>query len=488
MYTKKLIIFYFLLFSAVLFCAPSGDLILQEREARLNQLREKLSPMNEKKRSSSLSGIEKVDGVLELVSPDESTKSYSLMEAAKEALKNNDELEMLEMELEKGASQELIALKEDRMSVSFNGGINRAGNIGNDPATEYTRRIVDLSHQEDSYYGGFDFSYNLMDGGVSQGRWQKQQLYSEMLKLDYKEKKQEIILDVANIYIQLILVEEELDVSSYEIEKARFHLAELERNPLRDERFPVEVLEAKVELESLLNEEFALRNRRIELQNHFASLLDLPADEQFVMDKNAKTKILNDTVENLESKSVHSSLLIKRAKLEKAMAEAEHSSLKAKEQPKLDLFGKMDYSRLMDRARVDEVRYLAGVTVDWNLFDGNVNRSRQRISNQNRAISENRVEYVTLKVKNGVRYQFQKFLDASNRLASSINNIRLAKQVLYEAEERFEKKQLSRLKLLNSRLQYKKAILNYYHLLGDMILSKLQVFKQLGELDENVFG
>ena len=79
-------------------------------------------------------------------------------------------------------------------------------------------------------------------------------------------------------------------------------------------------------------------------------------------------------------------------------------------------------------------------------------------------------------------------MDIKNRIPVVQNNLKLARSILYEAEDRFQKKQLNKTKLLENRIKFKKSLLRYYEVLGSLIKSKLKLFAVSGQLDENIFG
>ena len=79
-------------------------------------------------------------------------------------------------------------------------------------------------------------------------------------------------------------------------------------------------------------------------------------------------------------------------------------------------------------------------------------------------------------------------MDIKNRIPVVQNNLKLARSISYEAEDRFQKKQLSKSKLLENRINFKKSLLRYYEVLGNLIQVKLKLFGVSGQLNESVFG
>jgi outer membrane protein TolC len=487
MLCRLLYVFFLCFFSGAVFAGSSGDRILQEREVRMNALSDKLHPLQEKKSGSALADIENIDGSIELVN-ESAVRSFSLQEAIKQTLKNNVRLKNQQLNVQNSRINKRLAPRIQKFNLDVQSGVNWAGVIEGDSRDRYHRQLSNLDHKEDAYHLGMRFYYTLLDGGISKGLYEQASLQEQLTILEQEKIRQDLMVKTVKGYVELILLQEELTIAGYELELARNILAEKERNPTFDPRMAMEVLDSKLKLELAHSREAEVRNALKTQKDKFRILLGLPEDEDFVPEKNARTRSLEESVDGLILHAMSHSIKIKTADLRRRIAEAERLAISGEQNPDLQLFGKTGYVRLLDRDKADEIRYVAGVEVNWNLFNGGDHRNTMSRNRNEIQILRNEEEALKEEVAASVRACFYRFFEAQNRLPTGVANVRFAQQLLFEAEERFQKKQLSRENLLSARIEYRKSVRQYYYSLGEMIRAKIELLAETGQLNESVFG
>ena len=208
----------------------------------------------------------------------------------------------------------------------------------------------------------------------------------------------------------------------------------------------------------------------------------------FGLDKDAKTKTINDSLEAFITIAEKNSLQLRAIRLEQAKAKYIHKVIKSEQLPFVNLNAKTHYARLVDRADLDELRFKFGVKFDMNLFNGKYTEHKLKANDKQKTISKNEYEDKLIQLRNDVTLFYNLFVDIKNRIPVVQNNLKLARSILYEAEDRFQKKQLNKTKLLENRINFKQSLLRYYEVLGSLIKSKLKLFGVSGQLDEKIFG
>lgn len=474
-------------YAVILAAEQSGDRILQEREARISVLADKLNPLQEKKSASALADIDNIDGSIELVSAS-AVRTFSLQAAIQQALQNNLRLKNQQLRLQNSRFNKMIEPRIQKFNLDLQSGINWAGTIEGESRSRLSRQLSNLDHKEDAYHVGLRFDLPLLDGGISKGLYEKTSFQEQLSKLEQEKIKQDLMVDTVNAYVDIITLQEELVLVGYEVELARDILMEKERNPTFDQRLAMEVLASKLRLEESHGNEVKVRNQLKQAKDRFRFLLGLTESDDFTPEKNARTRTLDETVDGLLLNAMTHSLEIKMAELRRKVAEAERQIMSGEQNPDLNLFGRTGYVRLLDRDKADEIRYVAGFEINWHVLNGGDDRhimSKNRNEIQLLANEENLLrEEIAIRVKS----LFYRFFEAQNRLPNGVANVRFAQQLLFEAEERFQKKQLSREKLLAARVEYRRSVRQYYHYLGEMICAKIELLAATGQLNESVFG
>ncbi len=481
-------IFLFIAISHFVFCATVGDAILQSREAEMNSLQDKLSPLNERQVSSALSNISRIDDSIQLVDPKEGIASFTLLETVKRVLANNKALKNYSLKLKNAEDSVKIVSNFQKFNIDMDMGFGKAGNFGDDSRDQFHRHMFDLTNLEDSFHIGLDFNFSLLDGGKSDGQTKIAKLKTELSEVEKQIFKQSLLESTTKLFVSLILIQERLDIASIDVEIARNSLNFEQIKPSRDSRMSVPILNAKLQLEKALQEEFTLRNEMRYKKSQFRHLVGLDQSTNFGLDKNAKTKTISDSLQSFLKIAEKNSLKLKTIRLEQAAARYNYKIIKSEQLPFVDLQASTHYARLADRSDLDELRFKFGVKFDMNLFNGRTTASKLKSNDRQKDIKKNKYEDALIEVRDQTSLHYNLFSDLKVRIPIVQNNLKLARSILYEAEDRFQKKQLNKDKLLENRINFKKSLLRYYEVLGSLINAKLKLFSISGQLDENVFG
>lgn len=470
-------------------CAETlGDAILQSREVEINSLQDQYSPLREQQTSSALSNVSRIDGSIKLIDPKEGIPSFTLLETVKRVLSNNKNLKNYSIRIRKAQDNVLIARNSNKFNIDLDMGFGKAGNFGDDSRDLFHRHQFDLTNLEDSFHIGVDFNLSLLDGGKSNNETKVAKLKKTLSEIEEQKFRQNLLESTTNLFVDLILLEEKLEIALMGVEMARNTLNNEESKPSRDSRMPVSMLNAKLQLENIVQEELKLRSEMAHKKSQLKYLIGLDQKTNFGLNKDAKTKTINDSLQAFLKLAEKNSLQLRAIRLEQAKADYLKKIIKSEQLPFVKLNAKTHYARLADRADLDELRFKFGVKFDMNLFNGKSTEYKVKANDKQKTISKNNYEAMLIQLRNDVTLYYNLFVDTKNRIPVVKNNLKLARSILYEAENRFQKKQLSKSKLLENRINFKKSLLRYYEVLGNLIQSKLNLFGITGQLDESVFG
>lgn len=470
------------------FTETLGDRILQNREAQLNAMKDDLSPFKERKITSALANVASIDGSIKLLDPKEGLLSFTLLDAIKRALEKSYTLRNGELKLKNATDDSKIVNNFQNLNVDLKMGLGKAGNFGDDSRDDFHRHLYDLSNLEDSFHIGLNFEYPLIDGGKSSGEIELSKVQKELINLDVIESKQNLLKKITDLFIQMILLQEKLEIASMSVEMARYKLASEENKPASDPQMPVNLLSLKLVLEKELQSEFTLRNELRHNQSNFRNLLGLDEKANFGIDKDAKTRTIQDSLTALITLAEKNAIPLQKIRLRQAGQTHAYRVIKSQQLPFVDLYAKTNYARLADRSDLHEMRFNFGLKFDMNLFDGKKTSTKMQINERLKSIHENDYNKTLVSMRSEITRYFNQFVDLRARISITQNNLKLARSIMYESEDRFQKRQINKYQLLGSRLTFKQSLLQYYEIMGNLIQTKINLFALTGQLNENVFG
>ena len=468
--------------------ATLGDRILEERYERMQAAADRDNPLRGIRVPTSLENLENIGGGVQLVSEDSNGISLTLLEAVRVALEKNPSLVSQTHRLK--ASQELSIARPTarKLFADFRTGLNLANNLDNDPRSFQNRRLFDVSHQENSLYFGLDLRFPLLDGGKSSALMAQGTLEEQLEKVRSKKYRQEVLMEVAKTYVEMILLDEKLRLSDLVIEKNRYETTEEQRKPNQDPNFPVNLLKARMKLDVALQERIDLSASKRLAISKFRSLLGWKSDQKFQLDRNARTRLIRESKEALLDAAIKNSPRLNELKILQKIKDQKRRALHANKELSLDLMGKTEYTKLVESQGVDEIRYLIGFELKTNITDS---RTTLHMMNSNReeklALARLQEEAQTM-AQAELNTAYEYYLDFKKRISAHLDNAKLARRVQMEAEDRLRGGIISKLNLMDHRIQYQKALLAYYEALTNLIHAKLKIFELSGMLDEEAFG
>ena len=174
--------------------------------------------------------------------------------------------------------------------------------------------------------------------------------------------------------------------------------------------------------------------------------------------------------------------------MRKKALEHEKAKTLSKRGISLDLFGKTSYARLFDRNGLDEIRYLAGIELGTHLLDGGKTATRLEVNRLDSLLQDLGENQITQETENELRVDFKALQAAKVGIPVRKSHVRLARSLLLDSEADFDRGQIAKAHLLDRRISYRQAVLNYYQALESFMLSKLRLFQTLGRLDVGLFG
>jgi outer membrane protein TolC len=461
-----------------------GDRVLEEREARLRELSSSLQPS----KNSSLQGFENQDGKLELLDPATIAPTLTLAESIRLSLRHKKTQDFSELRLKRAIFRRRLTNPMRRLSAEIRTGVNLADNLGNDSRNAFHRHIFDLAHQEDAYYADLKLDYPILDGGISTAKEQMGRLEEEILEYQGIQEEQALIRRVAEVFVEVLVLEERLDLAHLRKQRAAEKLLRNERANSVNSSEALGILKSKIKLQQEEDQLSLLQTGRLALRQEFSSLVGLVDKPDFKIDKNARTRVIKETLEGLLKEASSQSPALKILGLKKKILQLQKSVILGKRGLSLDLFGKTSYSRLFDRNGLDEIRYLAGLEIGTHLLDGGQAATRLEVNRVESTLEDYHQNGVSQRINNEIRVNYLALRSAKTSIPIRKSHVRLARSLLLDAETDFNQKQVSKTALLDQRIAYREAILSYYQALQSFMHSKLKLFQAIGRLDETLFG
>ncbi len=468
--------------------ANSGieDKILQEREARLEAIGGDFNPLRETSRTSALAGATIGSSGIELEDPSNRTRSYSLQEVIQMAMEQSREIKQSQIEQRIYLNRERLATDFQKLNVDVISGYNRADNSGQDPRNATSRRVMDLTNLENSFYAGMEISLPIYDSGKGFAKNRIAEYETAISKWESKQTQMKLLLEISTSFMNQIQIREEISLMELIVEATKEKVSEAARVN-RDDRMPLELLKLQLELRQNEDELTQKRIQERNLRSRFRHQIGLEENIEYGLLKQAKTKILSEPLAGLWAILLQFSPEVKILELKEKINRERHLIVNTNQQPEVDLLSKATYARHNEQTAADEVRWLVGVEFGLNVLDGKKTRNQRRIESDSQIILRHQKDSIMSQLRVDLEESFQKYVEGQNRVDANAKQLKLARSILFEGEERFRQNRILRPELLEVRISYRKALYQYYSVLKDMILAKLQVFALIGKLDETIF-
>ncbi len=362
------------------------------------------------------------------------TQAISLAEALELAKRNNNELQVSVLELERTKA----ALREAQAAllptVDLSADVSNSRNVGDTYSVKKSRQenpgaeIPDAKSNTD-FNGNARIKYDLYTSGRRKYTIKEAEERIRFQELDVETKSEQIRLDVARAYYNLQQADENVRISQSAVENAQASLKDanaLERAGVGT-RF--DVLRSQVNLANSQQElTKALSDQQIARRN-LAPLLNLPQSVSITAADPVK-------LAGLWQHPLEQSIILayqNRPELEQQLAQRNISEAQRKQAlsalgPELSLVGQYNlFDRFNDSVNVVD-GYSVGVQATLRLYDGGAAKARASQAQKNIAIAETRFS----EQKNQIRFQVEQ---AYYTQAANLENVQTSNVALEQAKE-----------------------------------------------------
>jgi outer membrane protein TolC len=362
------------------------------------------------------------------------TQAISLAEALELAKRNNNELQVsiLELERTKAALQEAQASLLPTVDLSAD--VSNSRNVGDTYGVKKTRQenpgaeIPDAKSNTD-FTGNARIKYDLYTSGRRKYTIKEAEEKIRLQELDLERLSEQIRLNVSKAYYDLQQADENVRISQSAVENARASLKDanaLERAGVGT-RF--DVLRSQVNLANSQQDlTKALSDQQIARRN-LAPLLNLPQSVSIRAGDPVK-------LAGLWQHPLEQSIILayqNRPELQQQLAQRNISEAQRKQAlsalgPEVSLVGQYNlFDRFNDSVNVAD-GYSVGVQATLRLYDGGAAKARATQAQKNIAIAETRFS----EQKNQIRFQVEQ---AYYTQAANLENVQTSKVALEQAKE-----------------------------------------------------
>lgn len=348
------------------------------------------------------------------------TVPISLAQALELARRNNRNLQIAILELERSRS----ALRESQAAlfptVDINGNITNSGN-----------GIINNSSQSSStsFNGTAQLNYNLYTSGSRQAIIRQAEEELRVDELDVENQSREIALNVTTQYYNLQQADEQARINQSAVTNAQASLRDAQAREQAGVGTRFDVLQAQVNLadaqQQLTN---AITQQQI-ARRQFGTLLSLPQSQDVTAaDPVQLAGLWQQSLEQTIVEAFQNRPELPQQLAQRNIAEQQRRQALSQIGPQVGLVGNYNLlDRFDDRSSVTD-GYSVGLQASINLFDGGVARARAAQARSNIAIAETQFA----NQRDQIRFDVEQYYA---QLQSNLDNVQTSSVALEQARE-----------------------------------------------------
>lgn len=327
---------------------------------------------------------------------------------------------------------------------------------------------------------GFSLSLPLYTFGKLEGTVKSSLLSEKAEILNYEKVKNKLVYEVKLAYYNYLLAKKFEEVSQQTLSQAEEHCRAAEKRFKYGTVAKFDLIRADVEKKTA-EENLVKAKKNVELARmNFNNTLGLPLEE--------KIELEDIDFENLNFKNFSEEECFKNAlknrpeinQIEIAKKQAEIASKISRLLPTIGL--KLDYPLESSGSAFANERVLSGVIFfDFPLFDSGASRARVNQAKEN----EKKLKISQERLIDGIKLQIKEAIlnieEAKTRIITSEGILAQAKEALRMAEAGYKEGVTSNLELIDARLAFYRAKLNYIQAVFDYKIAEAKLIFAMGE-------
>ncbi|WP_233220953.1 TolC family protein [Chlorogloea sp. CCALA 695] len=356
----------------------------------------------------------------------EATEAISLQQALELARRNNRQLQVALLTLERSRANVREAQAEEYPTLNIRGGLN---NAGSNVFSYESNNFGSSTGSSTALRGTAQLSYNVYTAGARTARVRAAEEQLRFDQLDVERLTEQLRLDVSNDYYDLQQADEQVRINRAAVTNAEASLRDAQALEQAGVGTRFDVLRSQVQLananQNLTNALSQQQVSRRQLVNRLslsqvanaiasdpveiAGVWDLPLEDSIIQAFQNRAELQQDLVQrNISEQNRRLAL----ASIKPTVAVSSNYNIS-------DTFND-------DESFGDD--YSLGANVTWNLYDGGAAKARARAQSANIAIAETSFA----DTRNQVRFEVEQ---AYSSLQSNLANIQTASVALEQARE-----------------------------------------------------
>ncbi len=360
------------------------------------------------------------------------TQPISLSQALELAKRNNNDLQVSVLQLERSKSVLREAQAALMPSVDLNGDVTNSRSVGDTLAVKRQRNnglTVDDAPSNTTFSGTAQIRYDLYTSGRRNAAIKEAEERIRVQELDVERQSEEIRLNVAKAYYDLQQADENVRISQSAVTNAQASLKDavaLERAGVGT-RF--DVLRSQVNLANSQQDLTSAFSQQQIARRKLAPLLNLPQSVSISASDPVKPAGLwQHPLEQSIVLAYQNRPELQQNLAQRNISEAQRKQALAALGPQVSLVGRYNLLDQFDDGTSVSDGYSLGVQATFSLYDGGAAKARAAQSKTNIAIAETQFS----EQRNQIRFQVEQ---AYSTQASNLENVKTSDVALEQAKE-----------------------------------------------------
>jgi outer membrane protein TolC len=360
------------------------------------------------------------------------TQPISLSQALELAKRNNNDLQVSVLQLERSKSVLREAQAALMPSVDLNGDVTNSRSVGDTLAVKRQRNnglTVDDAPSNTTFSGTAQIRYDLYTSGRRNAAIKEAEERIRVQELDVERQSEEIRLNVARAYYDLQQADENVRISQSAVTNAQASLKDavaLERAGVGT-RF--DVLRSQVNLANSQQDLTSAFSQQQIARRKLAPLLNLPQSVSISASDPVKPAGLwQHPLEQSIVLAYQNRPELQQNLAQRNISEAQRKQALAALGPQVSLVGRYNLLDQFDDGTSVSDGYSLGVQATFSLYDGGAAKARAAQSKTNIAIAETQFS----EQRNQIRFQVEQ---AYSTQASNLENVKTSDVALEQAKE-----------------------------------------------------
>ncbi|MCT7952336.1 TolC family protein [Ancylothrix sp. C2] len=357
----------------------------------------------------------------------------TLQQAIELARRNNRDLQVAELELERSRAQLREAIAAEYPSLDLAGDITRSDSAQAQRQNELQQLLTGQDVPDEtvtrSLSGQLELSYDVYTSGRRSATIRTRERQVELSQLEVERIEEQLRLDISNSYYDIQEAEQQIRISSQAVTASQQSLCDAEALERAGVGTRFDVLQAQVQLANeqqnlaRAQRDFQVAQRQLSQQLSISLPLNITAADPVDIAGYWNINLEDSIIEAFKRRAELSQQLLQRE-----ISEQQRRVAEAATRPQVSVFANYNILEVFgDQIAVTD-GYSLGARLRWNLYDGGASQARATQEDRNRDIAETRFA----DARNQVRFQVEQ---AYYDLQTNFENIQTASVEVERARE-----------------------------------------------------